>query len=447
MKKISSSVISFFDKWLITPITKFFLLIASLLKNNGRELEKLVNKKQTIIVLSLVCALGVFFIVDKRTDNIVNKKAEVLYDQPVKAEYNKEAYVIEGLPESVDVTLIGRTADLYLAKQYASNLSISVDLRDLTPGSHKVKLNYNQSQALKTIDYKLDPSTANVVVYEKVSETRELDYDIIHKEDLSKTFVIKSVKLSRNDVIVKGPSYKLKSVANVKALVDMDKISNPKVGNYNLTDISLVAYDATGDKVDVEIVPETVEAQLEITSPSKEVPIQIIPDGNVAFGKAIKQLSSEITKVTIYGSDEALNNVTSIPVHIDVTDLAEDKTFNINITKPSGIRDISEKAISIKVSLVDEITKEFDNVRVSYINLNSKYKAQALSQKDATITVIVKGSGDLINNLDVNTIKATVDLKDYTEGEYEVDVKVSGDDLKLNYDTKTKKINVRIDKN
>ena len=31
--------------------------------------------------------------------------------------YNKEAYIIEGLPETADVTLIGRTVDLYLAKQ------------------------------------------------------------------------------------------------------------------------------------------------------------------------------------------------------------------------------------------------------------------------------------------------------------------------------------------
>ena len=109
MKKISKKIILFFDKWLITPITKFILFITDFIKNNGREIEKFINKKQTLIVLSLVFAFLVFFIVDQNSDTILNKSAEVLYNQPVTAEYNEEAYVIEGLPTSVDVTLIGRT--------------------------------------------------------------------------------------------------------------------------------------------------------------------------------------------------------------------------------------------------------------------------------------------------------------------------------------------------
>ena len=41
-------------------------------------------------------------------------------------------------------------------------------------------------------------------------------------------------------------------------------------------------------------------------------------------------------------------------------------------------------------------------------------------------------------------IKAQVDLDNYTEGEYEVAVKVIGEDLKLTYSSKTKKIGIRI---
>ena len=149
MMKIFRNIVRFFDKWLITPITKLIIFIGDILKNNGKELEKFINKKQTLIVISLVIAFAMFFWVDQNSDKILNKNAEILTDRPVIAEYNKEAYVIEGLPTSVDVTLIGRTADLYLAKQYASNLSISVDLRGLTPGSHKVKLKYNHYKVLR----------------------------------------------------------------------------------------------------------------------------------------------------------------------------------------------------------------------------------------------------------------------------------------------------------
>lgn len=447
MKKISKKIILFFDKWLITPITKFILFITDFIKNNGREIEKFINKKQTLIVLSLVFAFLVFFIVDQNSDTILNKSAEVLYNQPVTAEYNEEAYVIEGLPTSVDVTLIGRTSDLYLARQYTSNLSVSVDLRGLTPGSHKVKLNYTQGlKALKSIDYKIDPSTANIVVYEKVSETRELDYDILHKDKLDTTLVLDSVDLSRNDVIIKGASYKLKQVATVKALVDIENISNPKAGTFTLKEIPLIAYDSVGKPVEgIEIVPTSINAQVKITSPSKEVPLQVIPSGEVAFGKSIKEFSTSIAKVTIYGDESVINDIESIPVKIDVTNLSSDKTFKVNIEKPAGVRNISSKTVTVKVSMDEVITKDFTDCNISIVNLNSNYKAYAVSKEDSSVTVVVKGSSDVVNALDPNTIQATVDLTGYGPGEYEVEVKVNGNDLKLTYESKTKKVKIKIE--
>lgn len=450
MKKISKKIVLFFDKWLITPITKFILFITDFVKHNSHEIEKFINKKQTLIVLSLLFAFLVFFIVDQSSDTILNKNAEVLYNQPVIAEYNEEAYVIEGLPTSVDVTLIGRTSDLYLARQYTSNLSISVDLRGLTPGSHKVKLNYNQGlKTLKSIDYKIDPSTANIVVYKKMSETRELNYDVLHKDKLDSTLVLDSVDLVRNDVVIKGASYKLEQVATVKALVDIESISNPKAGTFTLKDIALIAYDSDGMPVDgIEIVPTSVSAQIKITSPSKEVPLQVIPNGEVAFGKSIKEFSTSVSKVTIYGEESVINSIESIPVTIDVSDLSSDKTFKVNIDKPNGVRSISSKTVTVKVLLDEVITKEFENRSITPINLNSNYVAGVdESEGSSSVTVIVKGSSDIVNSLDPNTINVTVDLAGLAEkgtGVYEVDVKVTGDDLKLTYESKKKKVKVKI---
>lgn len=447
MKKIGKKLILFFDKWLITPITKLILWVTDFVKNNGREIEKFVNKKQTLIILSLIFAFIVFFIVDQNSDTILNKNAEILYNQPVIAEYNEEAYVIEGLPTTVDVTLIGRTSDLYLAKQYTSNLNVSVDLRGLSPGSHRVKLNYTQGlKALKTIDYKIDPSTANIVVYEKVSETRELDYDILHRDKLDSKLILDSVDLSRNDVIIKGASYKLKEVATVKALLDIEDISNPKVGVFSLKEVPLIAYDSDGKPVDIEIVPSSIDAQIKITSPNKEVALQIVPKGQLAFGKSIKEFTPSITKVTIYGEESIINSIDSIPVEIDVTNLSNDKTFNVNIVKPSGVRAVSSKTVSIKVVLDEVITKEFPNRGISVVNLNSSYKAYAISKEEREVTVVVKGSSDVVNALDPDSIQVTVDLANYTTpGEYEVDVIVTGSDLKLSYESKTKKVKIKIE--
>ena len=105
----------------------------------------------------------------------------------------------------------------------------------------------------------------------------------------------------------------------------------------------------------MEIVPESIDAQIKITSPSKEVALQVVPTGEIAFGKSIKEFTTSVSKVTIYGEENIINAIESIPVTIDVTNLSSDKTFNINIEKPSGVRAISNKTVSVKVTLDDVI--------------------------------------------------------------------------------------------
>jgi YbbR domain-containing protein len=93
--------------------------------------------------------------------------------------------------------------------------------------------------------------------------------------------------------------YKLNEVATVKALVDINNIANPEEGIITLSDVPIIAYDENGNVVDVEIVPATITATITITSPSKIVPIKIVPTGTVAFGKAISEINSSVSSVTI----------------------------------------------------------------------------------------------------------------------------------------------------
>ena len=368
---------AFFDKWLITPITKLVLKITDFSKKNSKGIEKLLGKKQTLIVVSLILSLAVFFIIDSESNTIIDQYAEVLYNQKVTATYNEEAYVVEGLPSSVDITLVGQKRHIFLAKQYPSS-GVTVDLTGLKPGQHKVTLKYTQQ--LKSIDYRLDPSTVTVTIYDKVSQTKSLTYDVLHQDDLDSKLNIDNVELDRSEVIVKGAEYKLDKVATVRALVDVDDFPKQEAGELTLKDVPLVAYDTNGKVVDVEIVPKNVTAKVTISSPSKEVPIEIVPKGDLAFGKAIKSLSTNIDSVTVYGSQEALDKLDSLEVEVDVTGLENDKEYTVTLKRPNGITEISESTITVNVTLDDSTTREFDNISIATENLDtSQYKVQALS--------------------------------------------------------------------
>ena len=432
----------FFDKWVITPITKFILVLMSFFKDNTKSFDRMISKKSTLLVVSLVLAFSIFVFIDQESSIMIDQYAEILYDQPVTAVYNEELYVVEGLPEIVDITLVGQRRHIFLAKQSPSK-GVSVDLTGLKPGNHKVTLKY--AQRLKSLDYKLDPSNVTVTIYEKISETRSLTYDVLHRDSLDSKLYISDIELDRDNVIVKGAEYKLKEVASVKALVDVNNIPNPKAGDVTLKDVPLVAYDADGKILDVEIVPKSVSAKITITSPSKEVPVKVVPKGSLAFGKSIKSITSSVSSVTIYGEQEAVDKIEQLEVEIDVKGLENNKEFHVTLKKPSGITELSSKTLTVKVTIDNSITKEFDNISVSTENIDlNKYSVQALTEDDRQVTVVVSGSEDTVNNVDASSIRAYVDLKDYGVGEHEVEVKVTGDDLKLSYTSKTKKIKIKI---
>lgn len=448
MKKIISffvnifkHIASFIDRVIVIPITRLIIRINDFLKNHAKTLDKFASKKSTLLIVSLILAFIVYVVVDQETSVMLDQYAEILEDRPVTAVYNEEMYVVEGLPESVDITLVGQKRHIFLAKQSPSQ-TVSVDLTGLKPGNHKVKLKYTQT--MKSLDYKLDPSTVTVTIYEKESVNKTLSVDLLHQDDLDSKLYINNVELDRSSAIVKGAKYKLNQIATVKALVDVNSIAKQQAGDITLKDVPLVAYDANGKAIDVEIVPSSVTAKVNITSPSKDVPIKVVPKGTVAFGKSIKELSTDISTVKVYGTQEAIDAIEQIEVTVDVDKLDKNKDYKVTIKKPSGITELSSKTVNVSVKLDEESSKEFDNISIQTINLDSKYKPQAASDDDSKVTVVVKGSSDALAKLDASSIRAYVDLKNYGPGTYDVEVKVSGDDLKLSYSSKTKKVKIVI---
>ena len=441
--KFFNGIYKFFDRLIITPIARFMMMIMKFLNANSKPLERLLNNKMFLIVISLVLSLAAFFWVDKLADTMMNNSADVIYGKDVSVLYNEEAYVVEGLPKSVDITLIGRRADLYLANQYQSD-EVVVDLRGLKPGTHRVPLKYKSS--VTSIDYKIDPSYASVTIYEKVSESRKVTKEILYEDKLDSRYSITNTSFSRDEVYIKGADYKLKEVAMVKALLDVTNIVNPSVGTTTLKDIPLVAYDKNGNKMNVEIVPKTVDATVEIASPSKEVPIRVVPSGNTLFGKSIDTITVSQTNVKLFGDLDVISKIDYLPVSINVNGISKTTEYNVNLSLPSGVNEASTKSVVVKVTLGDTKTKTIDDVSIATKNLGSGFVAKASGKENSKVSVVLKGTNANIKSVTTDAISAYVDLKGLGVGTHEVAVKVDGDDLKLSYTPTVKTVKIIITK-
>lgn len=437
------ALIRVIDKKIITPITKFILLITDKMGQRTDKFERWLVKKNTLIFISLLISIVAFLVVDNKTISLVDSYAEVLYDQKVEAIYNTETYVVEGLPDTVDVTLIGKKIEMYLAKQLSKGY-VTVDISNLKEGTHKVTLNYESN--IETIDYKMDPSTVNITIYPKVSTTKTATIDTINADVLDTKLSVSSVSIDKTEIIIKGAEHTINEVANVRALVDIQKLVDPEAGIVTLEDVPLIAYDMNGKVVDVEMVPSKVTATISIESPHKEVPIKVIPVGEVQFGKAISSISSSETKVVIYGSQAAIDKIEYLPANVDVKELSSNKEYNVSLVAPEGVRELSVKSTKVSITLGDEITKEIKDVMIETTNLDSNYKAAAIGASSIKTNIIIKGTQEVLDSIDESKIKAIVDLSGYKEGDHEVDIVVTGDDVKASYSAKTTKIKIRITK-
>ena len=441
---IIHAIYKFIDKIIIIPITKLLILIRDKFGTRTDRLEKWLTKQNTLVFISLVLAIFLFLYVDSESTIISNDSAEVLYSQKVDVTYNSNAYVIEGLPKTVDVTLIGRKVDLYLAKQLSKG-NVTADLSNLKEGKHTITLDYDC--AINSVEYKMDPSTVNISIYPKVSETRTASIDVINKNKIDKKLSIGDVTVSEKEVVIKGSEHNLKNVSTVKALVDVSKIIDPEIGIKELDNVKLIAYDSDGKVVkNVEIEPSKLVAKVTIESPKKEIPIRIKPTGNVQFGKAIDSITTDINKITVYGDQDILDELDYVPVEVDVTGLNEDKSYDVIISKPSGIKEMSSTNAKVTIKLGNEVSKEVNDIYIETTNLAPNYKAVAIGENSSKTTVVVKGTKNVLDTIDETMITAKVDLKGYSEGDYEVVVKVEGTDNKATYAPKTTKIKVRITK-
>ena len=236
-------------------------------------------------------------------------------------------------------------------------------------------------------------------------------------------------------------------------MIDLSNDKFTDSGTYTLDNVPIVAYDEEGKILDnVEIVPVTVSATIELSSYSVEVPIKILTVGDLVAGKAISKITingETDYRVTIYGDQSDLESITSVPVTIDVTGQGNNgnKTYNVMISKPSGVRYISDKSATVKVEFGEAVQKTIEDVQIQFRNVPSGLTVNAQSTEDKYVDVQVIGVESVIDKLSEDNLYVYIDLNGYTAGNHNnVKVYVEGDDPKVTYLVNST-VNITITKN
>ncbi|MDE6284712.1 MAG: hypothetical protein K2M17_03115 [Bacilli bacterium] len=437
MKKFFKAIYRFIDKFIVVPISRLIYYFTKKSKKNKGKLDKILNQPNFLIYLSLALAVIMFLLIDSKVISLVETEAEVITNVPVVVKYNEEAYVIEGVPETVDITITGRKSDIYLAKQLGE-YEVVLDLSDYKASDAANKVYFTYSKSIDSLVYKLDPSYVQVTVKNKESSVRTLTTDLMNIDQLNNKLSVKSTTLNKSEAVVKGSSDALENIATVKALIDLGKGNFNEAGTYDIDNVELVAYDSKGERLNnVEIVPGTTSATIVLDSYSKSVPLAIETTGGLLPGKAIASIlinNNANYSLTIYGEKNDIEKIESVPVTINVDGLGNNdtKSYTVKITKPAGVRDMSAESVTIIATFGEEKQKSVDITT----GINSRNLADGLSVNiidSGGVNVQVKGVQSVIDKITASDIKAYVDLANLGVGEHEVEVKIDNNDPLVNY--------------
>ena len=332
----------------------------------------------------------------------------------VSAQYNSDAFELSGLPSTCDITITGDATSVTTA--FNSDGTIIADLEGLSEGTHNVKLKAEGFG--DSVNVKIDPSNVTVTLKKKTTEQFDLSYDLVNQDKMDSKYSVGTPEFEYTKVNVRASRDTLNTIAFIRALIDV----SGQTSDFD-QDARLVAYDADGQVVNADIVPDTVHVHVPVSSISKTVGIQVQVSGAVPDGKAIASIGLDQQTVTIYGSQSVLDGIDKVTVTLDASTLTKDATVLRPITLPSGVSSASISQVTMTVKLGDETSRTIDNVKINYKNNTGNYTATQPDGKTTT-SVTVYGTADNIKAVSADDIMVYIDMSDAQPGLQTFDLQI-----------------------
>ncbi len=395
----------------------FFTGLANALNILNVSLDRMLASKKMLKFISLtITIIAVFILNGGSVSNILSvpTSGDRVDDVPVVVEGLPKDYVITGAPDSVDVILVGSALDIYSTKN-STDFYVSLDVSTLSQGVYTVELqavNYPENLEVVVVQ-----STTQVELSAKATQTFPLTHRFINEDQMNQEYSVSVGKLSTETVEVKGSADVISRISKVEAVIDVANVTKSFT-----QDAQIVASDAAGNILDVEINPTSAEVNCSVSSFSKTVPIISLKVGDVESGLAIKDIQLSANEVTIFGDESALNKIDEIYVEVPVEGISSTITVNnILLAQVEGINKMSITQVNASVSVEPIFEKTIEGISIMQVNSDNSSSIVY----DGTATVKVKGAESVIASLGSNNIKATVDITGLAPGEYTLPIVVT----------------------
>lgn len=420
--------------------TKLMIFLSNSASVISKHIDVMLSNVRSIKYVSFFIAVAVFMIIGMSTGasglfDIKYQSGIILSDIPVKVQVDSEKYEVIGVPKVVSANIVGDRAEIQDIAARRS-IQVGVDLSSLKAGEHQVKL--VAIGATSNTSVSLNPANIYVTLKEKKDFTYQFDPIFVNR---SEVFSYGEPTFEVDEVTIRTSEDTNEKIKYIKAIIDV----KGQESDVNL-DAKLVAYDGEGKQIDVEIIPETVKANVKIKQSQKEVPIKPkalgeLPDKDMAIDSV--EMSDSVT--TIFGTPEELKRYTAIEIPIPLSQITKEAKFELPIIVGKGITNSTVSKVDVTIKLDKRFEKEVSDIPIAFRNLNAEYKVEFLNEEDKVTKVQLSGTQKQLDSFTKERIEVYCDLTNLGVGEHTVSLQTQPN-LFLQYELEKKSVRIRITK-
>lgn len=336
---------------------------------------------------------------------------------PVISYFNEKQFVVSGIPQVVNVTLSGPASAVKTTK-LQNNFEIYVDLRELGVGTHNVNLQYKDIPDNVNVD--IQPKEATVVIQEKMAKEFPVDVDLIREDMIKDGYTAEKAIVKPKVVNVIGAKDVVEKILFVEARVDLQN-ANDTIEQES----EVVAYDARGNALDVEIDPAVVTVEVPITSPSKKVPVKLNQKGALKEGLSIVSIEPIPEEVTIFGPKsiiDGINEIDGLSINLDQID--KDTELEVTVPKPDGVKKVTPEKIKVKIDVDKEIKRTITELPITVFGLKDGLEYQITEPTDSLASLDIFGAQNVINHVKLSDLKVLLNAANLDIGEHVVELEI-----------------------
>ncbi len=428
IKKQSQKASKRFEKALV----RFMRAISS-------GIDNLLFTRRWTFFISLLITIIVFLWVRSSSNLAMNIRSNFTDEAvSVRVVASQEIYEITGIPKTVQAMVSGTMVDVTTTRNQ-KDYRVLADLTGLDAGTHTVKLKAEGFSPNVTVF--LNPSDVKVTIREKMSQNFLLNYEFINTNRLDAQYVLGVPVLEHQEVTVRASQASLNEIASVKALIDV----TDKVESFS-SQARVVAYNQQGQQMDIDIIPNMVNVNVDISSPSKQVPFLMKLVGEIPNHKAINTLEMDRKEITLYGPENVLIGINGIELPINAAGLTEDGSFVHTINLPNGVRKADLNRVEINYTLGDKITTKIEDVVVFVENNPQGHQVVLANSNKLLANIEVTGTQTQIDAMELGQVRVYIDVNKLEVGKHKVPIQISSPYPLLTIKPVTEEVEIEIKK-